>query len=486
MTYPFTINGRTYTEADFEPYTYAKTFPLLMADLATVTAGTVGAVGTAQQLAAAMAAGPVANVQRRGRGLTGVVSPDPLDASRVLPTKGQVFRPGITLDGTFARAGAGSYFDGAGILRSAASGAARYDAHPLTGEHLGLLFELARTNAVTYSSEFDNAAWVKNTMTVTPNVAGIIAPDGTATADKVIADTGLIGFMNRSVTVAQNGVYTLSVFAKSAELSSFSILVPGATFTNAANRTATFNLSAKTATNTGVVGTEFSSKIQELNNGWFRCSVTFTVQTAITSASPQFYRSAANGDGASGLYQWGAQFETGASATSYIATVAAAVARPADTLTHANGTWFNPTEGTFFYEFQSNSAATETTIIGGLSNTAAPSFNDVMYTQIASTGAVQTVIRSGGVGLANLASSISGGRSVLHRAAYAYKSGDHAMSVDGAAVVTSAVAMPAAMDRWVVGSAPWAAGGNSLNGGLVDARYVPRRLSNDLLQRMTA
>ena len=483
MPYPITINGKTYTQADFEPYAYADTFPSITQDIADVAGSVVGAVGTAQQLAAVMQAGPVANVQRRGRSLTGTVSVDPLDASPVLPTKGQFYKPGITLDGTFGRAATATYFDGAGILRTASSGALRYDTNPTTGEHHGALLEAARTNTLTYSAEFENAAWVKGSATITANAA--TAPDNTVTADKFVPDSALIGFLTNSLTIASGSTYTISVFAKAAELSSFQMLLPSTFFSAGGSRIATFDLTAKTASVTGLTGTEASAAIKQLQNGWFRCSITVTASAAGT-VTPQVVRSVAAGDGTSGLHVWGAQSEVGFTATAYIPTVAAAVARPADTLILAGGDWFNPLEGTFFYEFQSNGGASETQIVGGISNTAAPSFNNVIYTQLASTGAAQTVIRSGGATLATLASTISGGKAALHRVAYAYKAGDHAMSADGAAAVTSAVAIPTGMDRWVLGSAPWSVGASALNGGLLDARYVPRRLSNAILQRMTA
>ena len=53
----------------------------------------------------------------------------------------------------------------------------------------GLLIEEQRVNSVTHSEEFDNAAWLKSGgggVTITAN--DILAPDGTTTADKIIAN----------------------------------------------------------------------------------------------------------------------------------------------------------------------------------------------------------------------------------------------------------------------------------------------------------
>ncbi len=49
---------------------------------------------------------------------------------------------------TFSRTSIGTYFDQLGVMRTAPSGAARFDHNPVTGESLGLLIEEQRTNLV--------------------------------------------------------------------------------------------------------------------------------------------------------------------------------------------------------------------------------------------------------------------------------------------------------------------------------------------------
>ncbi|MDO8413021.1 MAG: hypothetical protein Q7S51_04430 [Gallionellaceae bacterium] len=60
-------------------------------------------------------------------------------------------------------------------------------------------FVLLRINQLSYANEFDNAYWVKASVTITPNTA--TATDGTTTSDTATdADTGNCGSIYRSVT----------------------------------------------------------------------------------------------------------------------------------------------------------------------------------------------------------------------------------------------------------------------------------------------
>ena len=110
------------------------------------------------------------------------------DSATGLPT----IRPSLNLDFantkyldsrvTFSRTSTATYYDQYGTLQTAAMGEARFDYDPATGEAKGLLIEEQRTNLLTYSEQFDNAAWIKTRLSVDAN--NTTAPDGTLTADK--------------------------------------------------------------------------------------------------------------------------------------------------------------------------------------------------------------------------------------------------------------------------------------------------------------
>lgn len=161
-----------------------------------------------------------------------------------------------------------------------------------------------RRNLLTYSEQFDNAAWTKTRTTISANA--ITAPDGTSTADKLVEDTSTndhwVGLGPDDVAGA---AYTASVFAKAGERGfvALSWQFESPTF---------FNLT------TGAIGTQnpnYTASITPLSDGWFRCSIT---RTAV-STSDFLKISVRNadgvasytGDGTSGIYIWGAQFEAG-------------------------------------------------------------------------------------------------------------------------------------------------------------------------------
>ena len=235
---------------------------------------------------------------------------------------------------TFTRASAATCFDSAGVLRAASSNVARFDYDPVTLRSLGYLTECASTNLNTYSELFSNGSWNKSRSSVTANAA--TAPDGTSNAMKLTEDSTASNthqlYQNYSVT--SGTIYTISIFAKAGERTWLNLQFFGSGFTSGG---AWFDLA------NGLVGTVNGSvfaQIRPVGNGWYRCSA---YSTAIaTGSTPVVYQlssgngvSAYSGDGVSGLYVWGAQFETGPNghATSYIPTAGTSVTRAQDLAT---------------------------------------------------------------------------------------------------------------------------------------------------------
>lgn len=216
----------------------------------------------------------------------------------------------------FSRASTATYFGSDGVLRTAPAGVPRIDYDPVTGECRGLLVEEQRTNLLTYSEQFDNAAWVKTASSITAKA--ITAPDGALTADKLIADTSTgTHLIRQTFNFVSGTAYTFSTYAKARELRSVRLLVTSTAFTE--NKAAAFDL--VTGTLQTSAGT-FTHTIANVGNGWYRVSITATATATVSSVVEISLNngtsSSFTGNGIDGIYIWGAQLEEGSFPTSYI------------------------------------------------------------------------------------------------------------------------------------------------------------------------
>jgi len=184
--------------------------------------------------------------------------------------------------------------------------------------------EPAATNLVTYSNDFSNAAWTKELATLSTGHTG---PDGLASATKVIP-----------TAISSTGHRIRASIASNATICSFFVKSDGYSWVKirSVNSYANFNLS------TGVAGTtNAASLIRPVGNGWYRCSLIYASNPAThylyvdTADSAGLDTGAFTGDGTGGVLVFGAQVETGARPTSYIATAGATVTRAADVLSTA-------------------------------------------------------------------------------------------------------------------------------------------------------
>jgi hypothetical protein len=145
--------------------------------------------------------------------------------------------------------------------------------------------------------------------------------------------------------------YTFSVYAKKKERTVFSI---GGAGLYASNELPEFDVDNGIAYNGGTGNATVN--IQDVGNGWFRCSVTFTAtgtsayiiqlhDVLVNGAPPASSGKTYTGDGTSGMYFWGAQLEaTSSPPSSFIPTSGSSVTRAAETFTipSANLPWPTP------------------------------------------------------------------------------------------------------------------------------------------------
>ena len=147
----------------------------------------------------------------------------------------------VTTTGSITRSTTGTYVDSAGVIQTAAINAVRINHDPTTKEFLGILIENASTNLLTYSDQFDNAAWTKSDVLVIAN--SILAPNGSISADKLLANTVTTShYLYRQAVLNQGVTYVFSIYAKAQESSLISLWrsTTGGAFSD--NRGVTFNI----------------------------------------------------------------------------------------------------------------------------------------------------------------------------------------------------------------------------------------------------
>jgi hypothetical protein len=191
------------------------------------------------------------------------------------------------------------------------------------GNRLGLLVEESRTNLIPYSEDFNS--WGKVRSTVNTDV--IQAPDGTTTGDALVAtavnDDHAVG---QAVSVTAQP-YTFTAFIKAGDKSFVRLWQTNDSIL------ADFDLTNLTVGYT--LGSPSATSIEDVGNGWRRCSITMT-PTAGTRTFRIYAMEADNdklylGDGSTeDIYIWGAQVEAGSFPTSYIKTTGATATRSTD------------------------------------------------------------------------------------------------------------------------------------------------------------
>lgn len=224
-------------------------------------------------------------------------------------------------------------------------------------------------NLFLYSEQYNQSNWINQGSFETTNA--IASPDGLTTAEKLIGNNGQANRQSiyQTVSVTSGTTYTFSVFLKLAERRYGTIWFDNANITEGAFYGAGTFFDLQTGT---IIGTQ--SKIVAYPNGWYRVYVTATpsftgnlnlnlaigtANNAADGAGSIAYQY--TGDGVSGFYIWGSQFERG-TLTDYTPTTTAAKTRVLSSTTNTNITGLS----TYFSSGFSENVGAATTLVANV------------------------------------------------------------------------------------------------------------------------
>ncbi len=245
-----------------------------------------------------------------------------------------------------------------GLIEGVALNQARLTYDPLNPECPNLLLEPTVTNLQVYSQEFDNVAWLKVQSTIAAN--NTISPSGELNADKLQRTTTSSSFVLDTIskaTVAKT--YTTSIFVKKGEGDFFAIRAQGS-FPSRVDLRFQFSTKQIIQYVASSSFTALSSNVEELKNGWFRISMTYTTDTVAGLTNYFSSRSSSGNTDSTDInanancFLWGCQVEENNYVTSYVPTIDTPATRTNDFIDNAgSGNLFNSLESTFFVEMAS-------------------------------------------------------------------------------------------------------------------------------------
>ena len=363
------------------------------------------------------------------------------------------------------------------VLQTAASGEARFDHDPVTGESKGLLIEEARTNILPYSADFTNSAWLLGDNTTREGYT--IAPDGSHNAVVVSGDGGGSQlFIRHQVSLAANTTYTFSAFAKRTH---------GTASTSGQILNVQYSNGSGTNTRSLVAVTNLTSE-------WVRYSTTVTNVEAYTGT---MYLAVDTNSDSENIAVWGAQIEAGSFATSYIPTSGSTATRAADAAAIT---------GSNFTDWYSN--ANGLTILAQIGDKGAVDNGDGSFRRIYTIGdgTVDNYFTlhgqpTGGYwryrmdslaidNAVNAASYSSVSMANNQKVAVAFDTNDFAISVAGLAPnayqTDSSFPMPTLTKLFIGANEVGSASTNVLIGTIKKIAIYPKRLPNATLQAMTS
>jgi len=310
-----------------------------------------------------------------------------------------------------------------------------------------VLLEMQSTNTATYSNDFTQGDIFNSSND--PAVIGAvltsqqaISPDGTNNAwllkDNNSGSSGVVALRYSGTIVTLNNFNTITIFVKKALSNDFIIIKSGG-FGSGATGSTWFNINNGSL---GNVSSSHTAKIEDYEDGYYRCSITFKTATDV-NGSVLLQLASSNGsdqvtkDGTNGVYIFGLQCEADASrnfATSYISATQRTVTRNADVCNNSGSSdLINSTEGVLYGEIASLNQTLPQSMFISLSNSTNSNTVEIGYTSV--TNNARFRIRSNNNAFVRdiSVSDIT----QFTKMAIKYKSGDIKVFINGSQVLSS-------------------------------------------------
>jgi hypothetical protein len=319
-----------------------------------------------------------------------------------------------------------------------------------SGERLGFLMEETRTNIAKYSNDFTQADWAATNVTAAKTATG---PDNTVNSASVLTATANNGTILQTITSASNARVT-SCYVKR---------VSG---------TGAIDLTQDNGTTWTTVA---------ITSSWTRVSL-----SSVTSTNPVVgLRIRVLGDV---IQVYGFQHEVGSFVTSLIPTTTTD-SRSADIAYLSNSVFpFSATAGTLFVNFNYTLAASD--VLPG--NRYALSFlnlTDALGTRLSiynrSGQKSSSFVQINSVTQTTIAIAGTQPANTPLKSSLAYAANDFAFTQDGVTPDTSSSGSLPSVNTLYIGSASSTTPA-SINGHIRQIMYLPRRVTNEELQRETA
>jgi len=309
-----------------------------------------------------------------------------------------------TGDLTFTRASTATRVNSAGLIEAVASNVPRLDYLGSTCPRL--LLEGQRTNLFIRSETFTSASWLSGgggVSVFTDNFA--TSPSGAQTASKWTAANTNSQVRQNVATI--NTTATVSVYLR----------------TNSGTKNVTL-----------FINDIASTAVVTVTTSWQRFVLTGAVGATLLGAGRCGFSNNSILTAGDYVEVWGAQYEVGSNATSYIPTTSAAVTRLAEIASKTGiSSLIGQTEGTLFVDsFLTHSTGATNEYLAQVN--ASGSDRILMYRQNSTNKLGAILIRGGAVIYSVLT---SGAITSTAKVAFAYKSGDFAFYVNGTQVGTS-------------------------------------------------